>query len=104
MAGSSSIRFYILFPNKCALKETYYVVCSKPSVCQEGGKQSSGGLKGKFKELPGLGLEQSAKALLSLPFHLQKFLFNETFLYISSLFEYFLGCRWHFTQKHSLEE
>lgn len=73
-----------------------------PSVCQEGGEQSSGGLKGKFKEPPGLGLEQRAKALLSLPLHLQRFLFIETFLYISSPLVYFLGCTWHFTQKHPL--
>lgn len=83
-------------------KETFFVV-QGPSVCQEGGEQSSGGLKGKFKEPPGLGLEQRAKALLSLPLHLQRFLFIETFLYISSPLVYFLGCRWHFTQKHPLE-
>lgn len=55
-------------------------------------EQSCGGLKDKFKEPPSLGLEQGAKALLRLSLHLQKFLFIETFPYISSLLVYFLGC------------
>lgn len=47
-------------------------------------------------------MEPGAKALLNLPLHLQKFLFNETLLYISSLLVYFLGCRWHFTLGESM--